>query len=100
MKRVLLPQPPNADDAQFKNNQPAFNRAVSRWMNQAKGLLEDASRINDSPLGQQFLSTNFTTNTLVSGTTTGTDLSNVVASLIQAMMDRGFVSATVTRSDP
>lgn len=99
MKRITLPSPPNADEPQYRQNQQAFNRAMTRWASQVKGLIEDASRVNDIPLGQQFLASNFSTNTLVSGTTTGTDLSNFVASLVQAMTERGFVSPTVSRSD-
>ncbi len=97
MKRIVLPQPPKASD--YRNNHYGFMVAAGDWMGRVKGLLEDSSRINDSPLGQRFLSTDFTTNTVVSETTTGTDLSNFVASLVQAMTDRGIVSATVTRID-
>lgn len=97
MKRVILPQPPDAD--QYRNNVPGFMNAASDWMRQTKGILENASRINNIPLGQPFLATNFTTNTVVSGTTTGTDLANFVASIVQAFSDRGVVSATVSRSD-
>ncbi len=97
MKRVVLPQPPDA--AQYRANQYGFMVASSDWMRRVKGLIEDASRINDSPIGQQFLTADFTTNTTVTGTTTGTDLSNFVASLVQAMTERGIVSATISRSD-
>lgn len=99
MKRVILPQPPNAGDVQYRNNVQKFMMDASDWMRRTKGILEDASRINDIPLGQHLLATNFTTNTVVSGTTTGTDLSNFVASMVQAFTDRGVVSATVRRSD-
>lgn len=98
MKRVTLPQPPNPDEPQYRGNQLAFNRAAADWMRRAKGLIEDASRINDAPLGQNFLATNFTTNTTVTGTTTGTDLSNAVASLVAAFTAKGIISPTISRN--
>lgn len=98
MKRVVLPQPPNADDAHFKNNQLAFNRATSDWMSRVKGLLEDADRLNNRPMGQQFAVGSFTTNTTIAGTSTGTDVANFLASLVTAMQARGSVSRTASRS--
>lgn len=99
MKRILLPQPPNSRDVQFRGNVQLFMDQCSDWMRRVKGAIEDASRINDIPLGQQFLATNFSTNTLVTGTTTGTDLSNFVASLVEAMSAKGLISPTVQRGD-
>ena len=98
MKRVTLPQPPNADDPLYRDNAMAFMRATSDWMRRVKGMIEDASRINGTPMGQAFLATAFTTNTVATGTTTGTDLSNVVASLIAAMTASGLVSPTISRT--
>ena len=94
MKRVVLPQPPNPAGMKITD----WQQAAYRWMNQVKGAVEDASRINDGPLGQQFLATNFTTNTVITGTSTGTDVSNFLASLIAAMTARGAVSPTISRS--
>ena len=69
-----------------------LNPAVFQWMQQVKGRLETDSKTNDAPAGQPFLATNFTTNTVVSGTTTGTDLANAVASLVQTFIDNGRLS--------
>lgn len=66
-------------------------------MTTATQLLNDANRVNASPIGQQFLSTSFTTNTTVTGTTTGTDLSNAVASLIAAFTAAGYISPVQKR---
>lgn len=99
MKRVLLPEPPNPDAIMYRGNPMAWMRAVSDWMHRTKGLIEDASRINDGPIGQAFVVGSFTTNTMIDGTTTGTDLSNFVASLVQGMTDGGRVSARVKRTD-
>jgi hypothetical protein len=98
MKRVVLPQPPNANDVRYSNNQLAFNRDVSDWMSRVKGLLEDSDRVNNRPMGQQFVVGSFTTNTTISGTSTGTDVANFLSSLITAMQAKGVVSQTVSRS--
>lgn len=94
MRRIVLPQPPNPSGMKMGD----WQQATYRWMNQVKGVLEDASRTNDAPLGQAFLATNFTTNTVITGTSTGTDVSNFLASLIAAMTARGLVSPTISRS--
>ena len=98
MKRVVLPQPPQATDMQYANNQLAFNRAVSDWMGRVKGILEDADRVNNRPMGQQFVVGTFSTNTTIAGTSTGTDVANFIASLVTAMQARGFSGQTVSRS--
>lgn len=97
MKRLTLPQPPDPANGQY-TNQLAYNRAVHDWCARVKGLVEDGWRINSAPCGQQMLATSFTTGTVVTGTTTGTDLANVVASLIQALTDKGILSPTASRS--
>lgn len=92
-RRVILPQPPNPANLSVKD----WQAQVYTWMNTVKGLLQDASSVNNAPLGQAFVVGSFTTNTTVNGTTTGTDLSNFVSSFIQAMTARGAVSPTVSR---
>lgn len=99
MKRVLLPQPPNADDQLYASNPLAFNRAMSQWARITKGILEDASRDNDGAIGQQFQVGVFTTNTTITGTATLTDVANFVASLVTALTDKGLLSPTVSRSN-
>lgn len=98
MKHVVLPTPPNPDDPAYKNNPLAFNRAQFSWMAQVKGLLEDANNVNARPMAQQFAVGTFSTNTTISGTSTGTDVANFVSSLVTAMQAKGFVSQTVSRS--
>jgi len=94
MRRVVLPNPPDPSGMSVAD----WQRAAMRWMGQAKSVLENASRVNDAPLGQAFLATNFSTSSVVTGTTTGTDLSNFVATFIAAMTARGQVSPTISRS--
>lgn len=98
MRRVVIPTPPNPDDPVYKNNTDAFARAQYKWMTQVKGVLEDASSINERPMGQQFQVGAFTTNTTISGTSTGTDVANFISSLITAMEAHGLSSPTVSRS--
>lgn len=97
MKQIILPQPPEA--ARYRNDVPGFMTAASDWMRKAKVHIEEASRINDSPLGQQFVVSDFTTNTTITGTMTGTDLANAFASVVQAMTERGMISPTIKRGD-
>lgn len=98
MKRVTLPQPPNSEDLVYKSNPLAFNRAMSDWARRVKGAIEDASRVNDVPLGQQFQIGSFSTNTAINGTSTLGDVANFVCSLVTALIAKGVISQTVTRT--
>ena len=98
MKHLSLPDPPAADSPQFRGNALAFQRAASDWMARAKGLIQSAHNDVASPCGQQMLATSFVLNTVATGTTTGTDLSNVVASLISVLTQKGILSPTASRS--
>lgn len=98
MKRIVLPQPPDPADQKFNGVPFLWQRAAFTWMQQAKQVLDDANRVNASPMGQQFQVGAFTTNTTVTGTTTGTDLSNFVASLVQAMTTTGYVAPVQKRT--
>lgn len=95
MKRLVLPAPPVIQDGV---NPLAYMRQMHDWAQRVKGVLEDTAKINWSPCGQAILATNFTTNTVVSGTTTGTDLSNVVSSLVTILRAKGILSPTSTRN--
>ena len=87
VRRLVLPTvPPNASLVDLR-----------QWAMQVKSLTENYSRLQSAPSGQQMLATNFTTNTVCTGTTTGTDLANVVASLIMTLLNKGVLSPTVTR---
>lgn len=90
MKIVTLTTPPNPDDFQYQKNPLGYNRAVFQWMQDTKGKLELASKQNSSPLGQAFAVSSFSTNTSLSGTSTGTDIANFICSLIAAMQNKGF----------
>lgn len=97
MARLTLPAPPNPRAPQYRN-QAAYLDDVFAWMQQVKGLLETTVNTVASPAGQQFLATNFTTNTIVSGTMTGTDAANCIASLVQTLTQKGILSPTTSRS--
>lgn len=95
MKRIILPEPPNPNDGLFSNNPMAYNRASYNWMQQAKSIIEQASKVNDAPLAQNFVvSTGFTLTTAIAGTSTGTDVSNFICSFINAFIAKGMVSSS------
>ena len=89
MKRIKLSNPP--DPAQF-SNQVAWQRATYDWMQKAKSVIEIASNQNDTPLQQNFVVSSYSTNTALTGTSTGTDLANFLCSLVQSMTDKGFIT--------
>jgi hypothetical protein len=70
-----------------------------QWMQQTKQLLDDANRLNGAPMGQAFSVGSFTTNTSISGTSTGTDVANFVSSLVTAMLAKGLASSSVSRGN-
>lgn len=93
MKQIVLPKPPNPDDPQYNKNPLAHQRAMFDWAQQVKGKLEEAGRINSAPAGQPIAVSSFTTNTAITGTTTGTDLSNAVCSIVQALISKGILTS-------
>lgn len=97
MQNLSLPDPPNPDLPQYRGNSLAWQRAAMDWMGRAKGIIQTAHNDAIRPAGQQFLATAYTTNTVASGTTTGTDLANVVASLVATLTQKGILSPSVTR---
>lgn len=66
-------------------------------MQRSKGVLENAHNQLAAPCAQQMVVGSFTTNTTITGTTTGTDLANVVASLMQTLTAKGLLSPTISR---
>lgn len=98
MKRIILPDPPNPSAPIFKGQLLTWQRAVYEWMRLTKQLSDDANRVNASPIGQQFTTTDYTLTTAVTGTTTGTDLSNFVASLVDGFTTAGYLSPVRKRT--
>ena len=99
MKRVVLPAPPDPMASQFAGSPLLWQRMAYQWMQQTKQLLDDANRVNGSPMGQAFVVGSFTTNTTISGSSTGTDVSNFVSSLVTAMQAKGLTSPSVNRGN-
>lgn len=71
-------------------------RATQDWMTRTKTTIESASRQNDTPLQQNFVVSSFSTNTALTGTSTGTDLANFLCSLVQSMTDKGLITVTTS----
>jgi hypothetical protein len=99
MKRLSLPQPPDPDEPRYKNNALAYNRAAYEWMAKVKGLAESAHNLAAAPCGQQLQVASFTTNTAISGTSTGTDVVNFLCSLVQTLTNKGIISPSITIGD-
>ena len=68
MNRTILPEPPNPNSAEFRSDFASWQRAVYRWMQQAKNRIETDSAANIQPMGPLAVSTY----TAVA-TSTGTD---------------------------
>lgn len=92
MKRIRLPMPPNPNDSGYATSPMAYQRAVHDWMMRTKEALETASAVNDVPAAQPLVSTSFTTNTMITGTSTGTDIANFVCSLVAVLTQRGIIT--------
>jgi len=94
MRLVTLPGPPS-----YQGDQQAFNRAVTDWMARVKGIVENASRLNDTPAQTAMYAENFTSTTTVNGTMTGTDVANALATLVDTLTRKGNLSPTVSREN-
>ena len=95
MKRLTLPLPPNPAD--FVSNQLAYNRAIYDWMQRVKVSCEGTLNLNMSPCITPILSTGFTTSSIVSGTSTGTDIANALCTLIAMLTAKGIISPSITK---
>ena len=97
MKRVILPQIPSPPNPANQSSQIAYNQSVYQWLQQTKGILEQCSGANDTPMDQPFVvTTGFTMTSTISGTSTGTQVSNFICTLVNAMIKKGFISQTQT----
>ena len=97
MKKMTIPIPPNPDDAQYRNNTVAYQRAMFLWANETKSRIEQASNSNNTPLDQGLTLGSYTLTTSLAGTATGTDISNFLCTFIAAMSRKGIVSQNTPR---
>ena len=91
MKRVALPSPPAPP---IEGPQLAHFRAMYDWASVLKQALETTINANMAPCTTPMLSTAFTTNTVLNGTATTTDLANVLGTLIAVLQAKGILSPT------
>lgn len=92
MKIIKLPNVPNPDDPAYKNNPLAYNRALYKWATETKGKIEQGSLNNDTPMAQNFvLGSSYALSTTLEGTSTGTDVNNFILSLVNAMINKGYI---------
>ena len=94
MRNLSIPQAPNPD---LYPSPIAWQRAMFDWMQRTRGVIQDAHNQLARPCGQQISATDYTTNTAVTGTTTGTDLANALCSLIAVLQQGGVTSPTTSR---
>lgn len=87
----VLPNIPNPDDAAYKNNPVAWQRALYQALQNGFGQLNKAAQQNQTPLNQSYAVSSYSTNTALSGTSTGTDVANFVCSLVQSMTSKGII---------
>lgn len=92
MKQIALTEPPDPADYNYKDNQMAYNRAVFRWMNEIKNRIETASHFNDIPMDQNFIFGSYTLTTSIAATSTGTDITNFICSVVAAFTRKGLIS--------
>jgi hypothetical protein len=91
MNRTTLPAPP--DPAKYQSVQD-WMRAAHRWMVDAKARIEQDSTVNTVPMAPFVVSTYTAVNTI-----TGTDAtSNVVATLLMAMQQKGLTAPVSQRT--
>ena len=97
MRIATLPAPPDA--SRYLSDQQGFNRAVTDWMGRVKGIIETASRINDTPAQTAMYAENFMSTSTINGTMTGTDVTNALATLVDTLTRKGILSPTVSREN-
>ena len=95
MKILRLPNPPNPSDAAYRGTagDMKYNSAVYQWMAQSKGLIEQASLVNDTPVNQNFVLGSYVFSTSMAGTSTGTDVNNFILSVVAAFMKKGILTS-------
>lgn len=94
MNRTILPEPPNPNSAEFRSDFASWQRAVYRWMQQAKNRIETDSAANIQPMGPLAVSTYTAVATI-----TGTDAtSNCIATLVAMMQNKGLTAPVTPRS--
>lgn len=93
---LALAEPPNPNDSQFSNNPKAYNLAQYRWSQTLKSQLTSNSRVNSRPVAQNFVTTDFTTATTLTGTSTLADVANFVCTLVTSLIEKGILKPQPT----
>lgn len=91
MRQIKLPNAPNPNDSAYAGNPIKYNNALYLWMNQMKGLIEQSSAVNSTPVNQAFTLGSYVMSTSMAGTSTGTDVNNFILTLVNAMMKKGIL---------
>lgn len=92
MKQIALNEPPDPTDYNYKEDQIAYNNAVYQWMVESRNRIEQASHFNDIPMDQNFVLGTYVLTTSIASTSTGTDITNFICSLVAAFTRKGLIS--------
>lgn len=90
MTILALSDPPNP--ANYSGNPQVYNMALYQWACALKGQLTQQNRTISRPTSQSYQVTAYTTETAISGTSTGTDLANFLCTLVASLQAKGIVA--------
>lgn len=94
---IAISEPPNPNDSGYAANPKLYNQAMYQWACALKAQLQMQNRTITRPTSQSFQVTAYTTNTAISGTSTGTDIANFVCSVVAALQNKGIIATLPTK---
>lgn len=97
MKHIILPDPPNPADTQYRDNPLSLYRAQYDWARKMQSIITSRDRINTAPCGQPIqAATAFTTSTVLGGTYTATG--TFTSTTTTTTTTTGTATSTVTNT--
>jgi len=94
MKNYSYPEPPNPDDHAYINNAKLYNRDMYRWACTFKAQLQNKDR-SDRPAAKNFVASDYTTTSTLSGTSTLDTTTAVLCTLIDALRSKGILTSVI-----
>ena len=98
MARVQLPMPPNPLAPTYSNNRTQYEMDLYNCLIQWRGLLEQVTRQNSAPATNPIVLGTYTASNTVTGTATGTDVANMLCTVVNALTQRGILAPTTSRN--
>lgn len=93
MRRFIKIDPPNPTQEKYRSNPLMWQRDMYEWGKSLSGKLEQASALNDTPLETPFVLGDFTATTTLAGTSTGTNVSNFLCTLVEAFTNKRMITS-------